>query len=424
MRAMVTRPVRGGPSVTIGAKGVCYAHAVPVHAPNAVTPLDAVDAADALAALEAAMAAIATELSIDRVLQVIVDRVRPLVDARYAALGIVDESGTMERFISSGMDDRTRAAIGHIPHGHGLLGLIIREQRAIRVPDVMTDPDRHGFPKNHPAMHSFLGVPVVVEGESVGNLYLTEKRGAPEFSERDARLVELFARHAGVAIHNARLHAAVERLAVLGERQRISQDLHDGVIQELYAVSLSLEDVAEMMTDDPTAASVRIDGAIESIHDTIGDIRRLIYGLGTDELEEVELAPGLLGLAAEAGRSGSPEVEAEVDEQVHLPSDDALQVLQLAHEALSNVTRHAAASEVRIRLSQTPEAVLMVISDDGRGFDLGVPRGAGHHGLRNMYARAASVGGTLIVRSKPGEGTRLEFRLPIAATTGAPGARP
>jgi signal transduction histidine kinase len=381
---------------------------------HAIAPLDGMATVDALAALEAAMAAIATELSIDRVLQVIVDRVRPLVDARYAALGIVDEAGVMERFITSGIDDRTRAAIGHVPHGHGLLGRIIREQRAIRVADVMTDPHRHGFPEHHPAMHSFLGVPVVVEGASVGNLYLTEKQGAPEFSDRDTRLVELFARHAGIAIHNARLHATVQRLAVLGERQRISQDLHDGVIQELYAVSLSLEDVAELITDDPATAAERVDGAIESIHDAIGDIRRLIYGLGTDALETVELVPGLLGLAAEVSRSGSTDVEVDLDEQVSLPTDDALQVLQLAREALSNVTRHAAAAHVRIALHRGPGAMVLSIDDDGRGFDPDVPRGAGHHGVRNMHARAVSLGGTLDVRSQPGEGTRLEFRLPNA----------
>ena len=385
---------------------------------SAPAPHDAVETGDALAALEAAMAAIATELSIDRVLQVIVDRVRPLVDARYAALGIVDESGVMERFMTSGIDDHTRAAIGHIPQGHGLLGLIIREQRAIRIADAMSDPNRYGFPPHHPPMHSFLGAPIVVEGEPVGNLYLTEKRGAPEFTERDSRLVELFARNAGIAIHNARLHAAVQQLAVAGERQRISQDLHDGVIQELYAVSLSLEDVAELMSDDPDAAAERVDGAIESIHDTIGDIRRLIYGLDAEDLETVELVPGLLGLAAEVGRSGSPDVEVDLDEHVSLPTDDALQVLQLAREALSNVTRHAAASHVRIELHRTARAVVMIIIDDGRGFELDMPRSAGHHGVRNMHARAASLNGTLVVRSHPGEGTRLEFRLPLAVPPG------
>ena len=282
----------------------------------------------------------------------------------------------------------------------------------------MIDPNRHGFPEHHPPMHSFLGVPVIVEGEPVGNLYLTEKQGAPEFSDRDTRLVELFARHAGIAIHNARLHATVQRLVVLGERQRISQDLHDGVIQELYAVSLSLEDVAELISDDPATAAERVDGAIESIHDAIGDIRRLIYGLGTDALETVELVPGLLGLAAEVGRSGSTDVEVDLDEQVSLPNDDALQVLQLAREALSNVTRHAAATHVRIALHRRVGTMVLTIDDDGRGFDPDVPRGAGHHGVRNMHARAASLGGTLDVHSHPGEGTRLEFRLPTAAAGG------
>ena len=151
-------------------------------------------------AFDAATRAIAGLRSVDDMLQVIVDRVRPLVGARYAALGIVHPDGVIERFITSGLDPEDRRAIGPLPRGHGILGLIIRENRSFRIPDIATDPHRYGFPPNHPPMHSFLGVPVTVKGRSVGNLYLTEKAGAAEFSEADQRLVESFAIHAGIAI--------------------------------------------------------------------------------------------------------------------------------------------------------------------------------------------------------------------------------
>ena len=197
---------------------------------------DAQAVREGLDALDAATVAIAQELSLERVLQLIVDSVRPLVSARYAALGLLDEHGRMERFITSGIDDEARRAIGHTPRGLGLLGVIIREGRTLRLAEMDDDPRRFGFPSHHPEMHSLLGVPVRVEGRAIGNLYLTEKSGEAAFTAEDERLVEAFARHAGLAIHNARMHEELRYMAVLRDRERIALDLHDGTIQALYAV--------------------------------------------------------------------------------------------------------------------------------------------------------------------------------------------
>ena len=174
-----------------------------------------------------------------------------VVGARYAALGIVDADGRIEKFITSGIDEATRERIGPLPEGRGLLGLIIRENRSFRIPDIGADPRGSGFPPNHPPMTSFLGVPITVKGVSLGRLYLTDKIGATEFSAEDQALVETFALHAGIAMENARLHEQLQRLAVIDERDRISKDLHDGIIQNMYAVSLSLEDVPELMDERP-----------------------------------------------------------------------------------------------------------------------------------------------------------------------------
>src|SRR4051812_4038586 len=182
--------------------------------------------ATALSALDAAARAIAGVLAVDDVLQLIVDRVRDLVDARYAALGIADAAGRMERFITAGLEPQERAAIGALPTGHGLLGLIIREGRSYRIASINEHVDSSGFPLNHSPMTSFLGVPVRARGQAIGNLYLTDKRGAAEFSEADQRIVETFALHAGIAMDNARLHAQAGRLAVADERERIGRDLH------------------------------------------------------------------------------------------------------------------------------------------------------------------------------------------------------
>ncbi len=373
-------------------------------------------ASERMDALDAATAAITAELSVDRVLQVIVDRVRPLVGASYAALGILGDHGGIDRFITSGIDDATRRLIGHPPRGHGILGIIIREGESLRLDDLMVDPRAVGFPPNHPPMHSFLGVPVTIEGRTIGRLYLTDKQDALPFSADDERLVEMFARHAGIAIHNARLHEELGHLAVLQERERIGQDLHDGIIQALYAVGLSLEDVAEIMHDDPADAEARVERAIESIHGTIRDIRNFIFGLRPELLEDVDLGGGLANLVDEFRRSTLLSTELVVEGSGDLDAEDAVQLLQLTREALSNVARHAEAHAVSVELAVHDGMLRLTITDDGRGFDPTASRGPAHHGLNNMRARAESLGGTLTMDSRPAAGTRVIFQVPLEAS--------
>ena len=136
---------------------------------------DARNTAERLEALDAAIRGITGVLALDRVLQLIVDRVRDLIAAEYAALGINNEHGMIERFVTSGITRAQREAIGALPHGRGLLGLIIAEDRAYRIPEIAVHSASHGFPPGHPPMQSFLGVPVRVKGHSVGNFYLTNK---------------------------------------------------------------------------------------------------------------------------------------------------------------------------------------------------------------------------------------------------------
>ena len=156
-----------------------------------------------LAAIDLAVQGISGVLALNPVLQLIVDRVRDLADAQYAALAIVNVDGVIERFITSGITAAERERIGAVPRGRGLLGLIIGEGQTFRIAEIVSDPRRYGFPPNHPAMHSFLGVPVTVKGRAIGDMYLTNKRSAHEFSADDQLLVERFAAHAGLAIENA-----------------------------------------------------------------------------------------------------------------------------------------------------------------------------------------------------------------------------
>ena len=364
-------------------------------------------------ALDAATRAIAGLQSVDDVLQVIVDQIRPLVGARYAALGIVGSHGVIERFITSGIDRTERAAIGALPRGHGLLGLIIRENRSFRIPDIAVDPRGYGFPPNHPPMHSFLGVPVTVKGRSIGNLYLTDKADTPEFSEDDERLVETFALHAGIAIENARLLEQVERLAIVDERERISRDLHDGIIQSIYAVGLSLEDVPELIGEDPDEVERRVEHAIDSLHLAIRDIRNFIFGLQPELLAGTTLMNGLVAVIEEFRHNSLIDVELQAG-AIDREPDPAVtaHLLGVVNEALSNIARHSGASRAMLWIRTDEEGTLrLMIQDNGHGFDPSTSVSLGHQGLVNMRSRSGTIGATIDIASDR-SGTTIEIRRP------------
>jgi signal transduction histidine kinase len=375
---------------------------------------EARDTAHRLEALDTASRAVASVLSVDRVLQVIVDRVRELVGARYAALGTTDQEGEIDRFITSGMSRAERERIGEPPRGHGLLGKLIREQESIRIADATTFPGHFGVPPSHPAMHSFLGVPLIVKGRVVGNLYLTEKEGGEAFTARDQRSVEQFAVHAAIAIDNARLHEQIQRLAVVEERERIGKDLHDGIIQAIYAVGLSLEDVPDLMETDSQEAVARVDRAIENLNLAIRDIRNFIFGLRPELLEQAGLPAGLAALVDEFRLNTMVDVDLEVDQRdaLDLSDEETLQLLHIAREALSNVARHSRATRAGIELTAPDTEIRLVIRDNGRGFPVDAIRGPGHQGLVNMRARARALGGRLDIESGPDAGTRIIVVVP------------
>lgn len=369
-----------------------------------------------LEALVEATRAISEVLDLEPVLQLIVDRVRVLVGADYAALSIVHGDGGIERFITSGMDADVRLAIGDPPRGHGLLGLITREGRSYRIARIADHPDSYGFPANHPPMTSFLGVPVTVHGRSVGNLYLTDKRGATEFTESDRLLVEMFALRAGIAIDNARLHEQVQRLAVVEERERISRDLHDGIIQSIYGVALSLEEVPYLLVSAPDEAGVRVDRAIDSLNVTIREIRNFILGLRSELLHGADVVAGLATLADEFGATGAADVELDiaVDPEAigSLPVGHRVQLLQMAREALSNAVRHAHADRITLSLHSVGSVLVLAVEDDGVGFVATAAPPSGHLGLANLRERATAIGGELTIDSIAGGGARIRILVP------------
>ena len=356
--------------------------------------------------------AIAGELDSRKILQVVVDTARVLVNAQYAALGVPGRNGLLRRFVYSGMTPEEAAAMPHLPRGEGLLGVIIDEQTSIRLPEIAQDPRSAGFPEGHPLMTSFLGVPIVRAGETLGNLYLTNKMDGDCFTDSDETLIKMLAAHAAVAIQNANLYEEVERLAILEERSRIGMDLHDGVIQSIYAVGLTLESFRLELPDDSGDTAHLLETAISGLNDAIRDIRNFILDLRPRRFSG-DLSQGLARLVREFQANTMIPVTLTIAQQIDdLPTPSASAVFLTTQESLANIARHARASEVTLTLVRSDTAVTLVISDNGQGFDpLDDSRRVGH-GLANMQARADGLGGSFKVNAAPGEGTTVTLRLP------------
>jgi signal transduction histidine kinase len=360
-----------------------------------------------------AVSAIGSDLDLPSMLQRIVRCAMDLVDASYGALGVLDESRTaLAEFIAIGIDDETRAAIGDVPRGHGILGLLIVDAKPLRLPDLSKHPDSYGFPPHHPPMRSFLGVPVRVRDEVFGNLYLTDKTTAAEFSDIDEELVVGLAGAAGVAIDNARLIGRVHELVLVEDRERIARDLHDTVIQRLFATGMSLQSTVRLVGSDRNAAVGRIEQAVDDLDVTIKEIRTAIFDLeraraSSDGLRHrvlalaSELASGALGFQPRVLFDGP--VDSGVDDEV---ADELLATLR---EALSNVARHAHASHVEVQVT-VGDDVRLRVADDGVG-PPGVDAAPGR-GLRNMGARAERLGGTMELLPGQPNGTTLIWQVP------------
>ncbi|MDP9281899.1 MAG: GAF domain-containing sensor histidine kinase [Chloroflexota bacterium] len=368
-----------------------------------------------LQALNTAGLALSAELELETLLHKIADLARIVGDAKYAALGTFDEEGVVTRFYTSGIDDEERARIGHLPVGHGILGLLPQAARPIRLHDIKDHPASVGFPKDHPPMHTFLGVPIRWRGESVGNLYLTEKHGGADFTAEDEEALLALAAQAAIAIENARLYAQTSQIAALEERHRIGMDLHDGAIQSLYGLGLLIEDASAQVDTAPKDARVQLGRAVDRLNAAIADLRSYVLGLRPVRGSDRPLRESLPTLAQQIGTNAllAVDVIVDVDAEAALDRAEREAVFYVAADALGNVARHARARHVRLSVARDQANVLLEVVDDGVGFD--TTEKVGGLGLRNMRQRAFDIGARLDVRSKPGSGTRLQMRVPSPA---------
>jgi signal transduction histidine kinase len=354
---------------------------------------------------------IGSDLDLHSVLHTIIETAADVVDAQYGALGVLDETGTrLADFVTVGIDDAGRAAIGHLPEGHGILGLLIVDPKPLRLPDLREHPDRFGFPPNHPQMTSFLGVPIVVRGKVFGNLYLCDKAGGDVFTDVDQELAEGLASAAGIAIENARLHARVADFATVEDRERIARDLHDTVIQRLFAIGLSLQATLRLATDD--AIKKRLLSAVDDLDTTVRDVRAAIFELHTARMAGRSIRQELIGLCSESSRVLGFEPVIRFDGPIDAAVDDSLadELLAVLREALTNVSKHAKASSAEVSVEARDSMLTARVTDNGVGY-----RGdsATGRGVVNLRVRATRLDGDFEIAEMSSGGTMLTWRVPL-----------
>ena len=308
------------------------------------------------------------------------------------------------------MSDGLIAGMGPLPRTHGMLGAMLESSAPYRTEDIHEDPRFKGWwPRQHPDMRSFLGVPIVAAGEVIGSFYLTEKRGQTVFDETDQALIELLAAHASIAITNARLYERSRELSILSERNRLALELHDVVSQKLFSLVLTAEAAATQLDRDIPAARQQLERLGELAREALDELRSLIFGLRPPDLERDGLE-GALRKEVEM-LSGVHGVEIELTSDQSDGDGDAvrnLALMRIVDEALHNALQHAHAQHIRVRLTNDG----IEVTDDGVGFEPEKPELRSHHlGLTSMEERAGELGATIEIRSRPGAGTTVKLQV-------------
>jgi signal transduction histidine kinase len=390
--------------------------------------------------LVVAASALTTEVSLEGVLDRVVGIAAEVISARYAAIGVLESDGRLlESFVTYGIDRDLRAKIGPPPRGHGILGLVIREARPIRLPDLTRHPDSYGFPPHHPPMHSFLGVPIVGKRGIFGNLYLTEKLGGAVFTEEDEHIAILLAANTAAAVENARLHEESARL--LEEVQQLHRNRERFFAMVNHELRNSLAAVygwSEMMVrkKDPATVPKAAFEVLESAQQAVGLINDLLdlSRLDEDRLKPVFRSTEPAPVARRAQHRVTPAAEArrvrvELELAPGIPScqTDASRVEQILLNLLGNAINHTPeGSTVRLGVNSDGTKVFFTVEDQGPGIDesevervfdiyvskpVGEGRGAGL-GLPLSRRLARLLGGELRALPRPGQGGCFILELP------------
>jgi PAS domain S-box-containing protein len=366
----------------------------------------------------------------------IADAARVLASARYAALGVADSDGNgLKDFITVGLTPEEEAAIGPLPRGHGVLGLLLNRTEPLRMDKISSHPASVGFPSNHPPMDSFLGVPIRRGQVVLGSLYLTNKQGGGSFTEADETAVQALGDHAAVAIHHADLLGRQRTLvssllsAQEEERRAMAYDLHDGLTQYIMASHAHLEAFKRASSAGREEKAAReLEQGLKYLKEAVMESRRQVNGLRLLALDDL----GLTGALDQLLREEKERAVWESAEFLHNIGNSRFDrmletgIYRIAQEALTNARRHAATSKIQVRLMLEKgrsgrSQILLAVRDWGQGFVpsdcIGAP---GHVGLQGIIERAHLLGATFELDSKPGHGTMLCTRFYPAAPQSEP----
>lgn len=360
---------------------------------------------DRMSALIEAAAGVVGETDLSQVLRRLVAEARSATGASYGALGVIGDHGVLSDFIYEGIGAEQALAIGHLPMGRGVLGAVIRLNKTIRLDRISDHPDTVGFPEHHPEMNSFLGVPVAVGATAFGNLYLTEKDSG--FTDQDVVVVEALSRIAGSAIRTARLQERLRRVAVVEDRQRIARELHDSVIQEMFAVGLGLQGLSQIVESEQAEATLL--DAVDRLDSAVETLRKYIFELRRDPEISLAFDTRLQQLVARMGGvyPTSVTLDHSLESSVSNVVEDEL--LAIVTEGLSNALRHSSAAKVNVSVRLTNTGHEIVISDDGHGFD--PEQQTNGMGLENLRTRVKKMDGDIAITSST-TGTIVSVRLP------------
>ncbi|MER5806993.1 GAF domain-containing sensor histidine kinase [Streptomyces sp. NPDC002033] len=373
-----------------------------------------------LAAVSSALLAMSRRLEVHDVLRTIVASARELLDAEYAALGVPDDHGGFAQFVVDGISEEQWRRIGPLPRQHGILAAMLHEDAPERLADVRRDPRFGGWPAAHPDMSDFLGLPIRDGEETLGALFLANKRAAARtdggrgFTDEDEELLSLLAQHAAIALTNARLYERSRELTIAEERSRLAHELHDAVSQKLFSLRLTAQAAATLVDRDPGRAKDELQQVALLAAEAADELRAAVTELRPAALDEDGLVATLRNHVRVLDRAHTATVTFTCDGVRALPAAQEEAVLRVAQEALHNALRHSGADRVEVTLTRTPGGgAVLRVRDGGRGFSPSTVRTAGRHlGLVSMRDRASGAGGRLEVRSGPGEGTTIEMEVP------------